>query len=381
LLSSRESAILVVAAFVARAPMGMIPVAILLGVTSSAGVVAAALTAGAYEFGSALGGVGQSWLIDRTRQTPFLLFAACAQPLALLSLALATRGELPVSALGFLGFLAGAVSPQVTGSLRAIWGGLEEGVRRVAFSLDAVVVEAVFVVGPAFAALLVAAISSTAALAAAAILSCIGTLVFALQDASRRWRGQRSSGAVLGPWSGGRLRLVLAAAALFGLGDGAFQVAVLQLANRLGHIELAGVVFTVFSIASVLGGLGYGLLTLPGSPAARLTTLQLAMAAIFAVATLISVHLGFIAVLIASGAFLAPLGIETSILVGADAPAGTTTEAFAWLVTVVSAGNAAGLTIAGSLQLMIGPNGLAALAAAWFVVAAIAAARLAITKT
>jgi hypothetical protein len=47
LLSSRESAILVVAAFVARAPMGMIPVAILLGVTSSAGVVAAALTAGA----------------------------------------------------------------------------------------------------------------------------------------------------------------------------------------------------------------------------------------------------------------------------------------------------------------------------------------------
>ena len=53
--------------------------------------------------------------------------------------------------------------------------------------------------------------------------------------------------------------------------------------------------------------------------------------------------------MIVTGLFLAPVLTATFVLVGELAPAGTVTEAFAWLVTLMTAGMALGSTAVGTV--------------------------------
>ena len=70
----------------------------------------------------------------------------------------------------------------------------DDVLRQSAFALDAVLLEACFILGPLITGALVAIGSPAAAVLANAAFSTIGTLVFAASRASRAWRGTPSTG-------------------------------------------------------------------------------------------------------------------------------------------------------------------------------------------
>ena len=70
------------------------------------------------------------------------------------------------------------------------------------------------------------------------------------------------------------------------------------------------------------------------------------------------------AVLVVAGAAIAPAYAAVYAMVDEAAPAGTVTEAFAWLATAVAIGAAAGAAIAGAVAESAGPAAALALAGA-----------------
>jgi hypothetical protein len=343
----------------------MAGLAILLLVQSgTASFTSAGLTVAAFACGSAVGGVAQARWIDRTRQTLALVATGTVHPLTLVLLVPAARaGALPV--LLALGAIAGVASPQLSACIRALWIELlPEGPRRtVAFALEAVLVEAVFLVGPALVAAVLAFTGPAGVLVLVAAASATGTLGLAATSASRVWRGRggRRAGAsspaarthLAGPLSSPAIRLVVAAAVLFGIGDGAAQVAVTGFALGRGSERLAGLLLTAMSAGSVAAGLVYGTRAWRGSWRARFAALNWLLGTALGLAALaMRAGAGPVAVaaaLLLAGLAVAPIATENSLLVDAAAPPGTVTEAFAWLVTAVVAGGAAGSALAGPL--------------------------------
>jgi hypothetical protein len=341
----------------------MAGLAILLLVQSATGSFApAGLTVAAFAGGSAVGGVAQARWIDRTRQTPALVASGLAHPVALALLVPAARAA-ALPPLLALAVVAGAAAPQLSGCMRALWIELlPEGPRRVAaFALEAVLVEAVFLVGPALVAGLLALTGPAGVLLLVAAASASGTLGLAATGASRGWRGRPARPAASAPETGPRLagplsspaiRFVLVAAVLFGIGDGAVQVAVAGFAVRHGSERLAGLLLTALSVGSVAAGLVHGTRSWRWSWPARFAALNLLLGSALALAAP-AMRAGWppavAAALLLGGLAVAPIATENSLLIGSAAPPGTVTEAFAWLVTAVVAGGAAGSAVAGPL--------------------------------
>jgi MFS family permease len=145
------------AALVARLPMAMAPLGIILLVQSERGTYSlAGLVTGAYAVGSALGTPLWGRLMDRFGQVRVLLptAVACAAMLAALALSTVQDGSpaLLVGLAALAGFAYPAVSPALRSAWRVIFPDAES--RRVAFALDATSVELVFVGGPLLLSLL-----------------------------------------------------------------------------------------------------------------------------------------------------------------------------------------------------------------------------------
>jgi hypothetical protein len=349
----------------------MLGLAVVLAVRAHMGSFGwAGATMAAFGAGAAAGGVAQARWIDRSRQTPSLVGCGLAHPAALGGLVLAAADRVPPALLAAAA-LAGATAPQLSPCMRALWAGLLPGgaALRAAFALEAVVVEAVFLVGPALVAGLLTVLAPAAVVLVAAGMSAAGTLAFAASAASRAWRGRRPVASLAGPLSSAGMRTLLGATLLFGAGDGALQLALPAYAVGHGSASLAGLLLTALAAGSVLGGMLYGARRWPGRSPARLVALQFAYAGGLALAALAAGPGVLLPLLLFAGLFVAPLATEGSLLVDATAPAGTVTEAFAWLITAVIAGGAVGTAFAGPLVERRGA-GPAMLAAAGTLVAA-----------
>lgn len=359
------------ASVVGRLPEGMVGLAAVLAVqaaTGSFGWAGAAMAA--FGVGGAVGGVVQARLVDRGRQTPVLVACGLAHAASLSLLAATARGARPL--LPVVAAAAGASAPQLSACMRTLWGGLlaRPAERQAAFALEAVVVEAVFLAGPVLAAGLVALAGPAATLLVAAGLSAAGTVGFAASAASRAWRG-RGRDALAGPLASPAMRTLLLATFLFGVGDGALQLALPAWAVERGSPALGGLLLAAVSAGSVLGGLLHGTRSWPGRPSVRYAALHLLLGLGFAVVGVAGAAPALaggpavpVALLALAGLCIAPIATEGSLLVDDAIPSGVT-EAFAWLVAAVIVGGAAGTAAAGPLVERLGfrPTMLAAAAA------------------
>lgn len=327
----------------------MVALATALGVSAASGSLSAAgLAVGLYGLGGAVGGVLQSRIIDRWRQTPVLVVSGVVHGVALLALAAAARQAAVAQSAAAI---AGVAAPQLGPCMRAVWLDLaSDGAdRRAALALEAVVVEVVFLLGPALVAGLLFLVSPAAILAAAAIVSVVGTLAFAASAPSLRWRPPERSGRLAGPLASAGVRTVLLATALFGFGDGVLQLAVAGYGVRSGRPAIAGAVLAAISLASVAGGLAYGTRAWPADAATRFAALHVALAAGLAAAGLGGRPEIIVALLVLPATCIAPIAMEGSVLLSRAAPEGTQTEAYAWSITAVAIGGAAGAAAGGAL--------------------------------
>jgi hypothetical protein len=193
-----------------------------------------------------------------------------------------------------------------------------------------------------------------------------GTLVFAAQPVSRRWRSDPSAlrprGGALGSPALRTLILIL-----IGVGAtfGATEVGVIAATHALGSAAAAAPLLGLWGLGSLLGGAVVTRLGGSVRSARGLTILLAALALthgalIFATGNVLA--LGVLITL--AGSTIAPTVSSIYAMVDAAAPAGTETEAFSWLVTAELIGASLGAALGGALAQRAGAPAAFALVAA-----------------
>ena len=343
--------LLLAASLLARMPYGIVGLSLVLfihdrtGSFTSAGIVSAAFAVAA---GLALPVLGR--VIDRRGQTGVLLVAAAvhgAGNVAIVALALA---DAPLGVVAAAAAVTGAAVPPISPALRGLWPTLLEDERlvRAALALDAIVIEVVFVGGPALTAAILALASPQAALLTGAAFAVVGAVAFAATPPSREWRSAGRIGARLGPLSAPGLRTLLLCGACIGVTLGSIEVALPAFGVAEGSGSLGGLAIAAFAVGSAIGGVWYGAVA-----PVRVRAMYLGLAGVLPVGVALltladSPPVMFVLAPVAGGV-LAPLTAAENELAGSVAPAGTVTEAYAWLLTATVLGVSIGTGAGGAL--------------------------------
>ena len=367
---------------VARLPLTMLSIGLLVHARHLTGSFAAAgVVTGAYGVSLGVGGPLLGKLVDRRGQTAVLVASAGVGAALLGAVAMLPVG----TSAGVLVALAcgiGLASPPSGACVRTLFPALldDQAAVRAAYATDASASELTWIAGPPLALGLGAAWSTGAALAFAGAVLLVSTLAFAAEPASRAWRpgpatGPRPRGGSLQAPAMRTLVMVLVAV---GVLFGAVEVAVTAASDALGSTAAAGPLLGVWGAGSLVGGLVASRL---GGGAHGATGLVLVLVALtvghLALTAAAGSAIALAAVLLVAGAAIAPTYATVYGMVDAAAPAGTVTEAFAWLAAAIEIGASAGSAAAGALTDHAGPVAafvLAGLAGAAAVVLALARA-------
>jgi MFS family permease len=347
-------------ALVGRLPQGMSSLAILLLVRSATGSYpAAGIAVGAFAFATAAASPRQGRLVDRYGRGPVLVPVALVQGALLAALVLAARAGAGGVMLVALSAASGALSPAIAPSVRALLGEVagDREVREMAYSLESVIQELIWISGPLLVAVVVAVASPSAALLLSAACGIVGTSLFArsplVRSARRRDRSHPSRPALAIP----ELRALLAPMLLMGTALGAIEVGLPALALHAGSRPSSGLLLALWSVGSLTGGLWYGSRSwrAPLSLRYRLLTL----ATVISTAPLIAARTipeGMIGALLA-GVTIAPAFSCLYALIGRVVITGAETEAFTWAASSLIVGLSIGSALGGAAVDAVGLSG------------------------
>ena len=336
-----------------RVSLGMTGLATLLLVRQSTGSYAwAGAIAGLYALAFAAGAPGRARSADRRGPVRVLLRCSVVHPLALgLLVVLAERHTAPVL-LALPAMAAGLSVPPLGAVMRALWASwLGEQELTTAYSMEAVAVELCFIIGPALTAFLVAATGPSAAVLTGAALVLLGGPGLALSAGARGMRPHPDRvGSLAGPLVSPAVRALLLTVFWIGVAFGAVEATMPAFAHQHGSTTAtAGVLLAVWSVGSMAGGLVYGGLTLRRPHREQLPWLVGALSLGTVLPLLAGGPLAMGIALLLYGTAIAPFSTVNSVLLGAAAPTGTTTEAFAWNGSMIFGGAALGTATAGWL--------------------------------
>jgi MFS family permease len=341
------------ASMAARLPIGMAVLAILLFIQhteqsfSSAGIAAALYVTG---IGVVAPLIGR--LIDRFGPRPLLLAGACTYPVALAGLMAAVTWEAGTAWIAGCALLAGIALPPIPTCMRTLLRRrLNEPTQiQAAYSLDSVLMETVFIVGPGIVSLFVAAGWPGGAVACTAVCGGIGAVVFARTRAVRSWHAE-------GPADAARPRLLVASGLvsivavtfLFSTGFGLFEVAVTAVATRAQAPAAAGLILALASVGSALGALVYGSRSWPLAPTGQYKAALLAMCLGLALLAPVEDLALFAMIAVVAGIPMATVLAAQAVLIAGIAPRAALAEAFTWASTSLLTGVSAGIALGGLL--------------------------------
>jgi len=344
---------LVLSGLLARLPMGMIGLALLLLVRESGGSYAAAgAVSGSYFVATAIGAPIAGRLVDRRGQTTVLLPRAVIFPALLAGACALALFNAPLVLIGAASAAAGALMPPVGASLRSLWPRMftDPELRSTAYALEASLQEITFVVGPLLVALLTAAASPVLALAVAAAAGGVGTTLIALAPPVRAWRPEenRHGGSILGALESPGVLTIVSLSVCLGIGFGATEVGFPAFAEGHGGAALGSIPLALFAAGSLVGGLVAGAwVTIPPLRLLRLSAVLLVLGValpLFGWSLTSMAVLAFLA-----GLPIAPVVMAAYGLIDSVAKLGTVAEAFAWISTAVFVGFSVGVALGGTL--------------------------------
>jgi MFS family permease len=197
------------------------------------------------------------------------------------------------------------------------------------------------------AALVFAVWSPAAALVVATALATTGTLAMAASPPSRAWRGSGGrTGGLLGPLRSPGLQTLLMSAVPLGAALGAIDVALPAFGVEHGSRSIAGIAIAFLALGSAAAGVFYGIRQ-PSD--VRRAYLWLIAALPFGLALLAVADSTLTLFLLCpiAGALIAPLTAAENELTALVVPAGTVTEAYAWIITATAGGIAIGAAAGG----------------------------------
>jgi MFS family permease len=336
-----------------RLSLGMTALALLMLVRGVTGSYAdAGLVSACYAVSFAVGAPSRARAADRTGPSSVLRACGILHPLAFGLLVLLAQLRAPTAAMAAAAVLVGLSVPPLGAVMRALWGQIIEPRQLpTAYSLESVVIEACFVLGPLLVAVLAAAIDPTVAVLASALVAGVGALVLAANPLVRRVvpHADRPTN-LAGPLVSPVVRACLLNVLWIGTAFGTIEVGVLAFVEERGSSRAtAGMVLAIWSFGSMLGGLVYGGLHLRTAAARQLPFLVAAVGLGACLPVLAPGVMSLALLLILSGSTIAPFSACNSVLLSSAAPPGTVTEAFAWNGSMIFGGAAVGTALAGVL--------------------------------
>jgi MFS family permease len=343
---------LILATLLARMPIGMGAVGLILFVHGETGSFGSAgVVAGAFTVGIGITGPLLARQIDRRGLRRIIVPAALLTATGLVAVVVlgkAGAGTVPLAAAAAI---AGCGTPPVGGVLRQHWPRLVAATElETAYALDAVLIEVTFISGPLLAGILAATAGPAVGLAVAAVFGASGSIWFERllsvrpgedPDAERHWLGALRSPT---------LAVLVLAGLPLGACFGALDVVLPAFGAAHGSSALGGPLTAALAGGSAIGGIAYGarpaILGPPSQAAVRLGALMVLTCLPLIFATAVPEMFVFAAL---AGLCIAPqISVRNNLAIG-TLTAGTATEAFTWLALAGTVGASAGSAVVGPL--------------------------------
>ncbi|GLU46244.1 MFS transporter [Nocardiopsis ansamitocini] len=371
---------LLIASFLARLPMSMALIGVLTLVTTETGSVAAGgLASGALALGEALGGPVIARFADRLGQRPVVLLASLVEAVLLGALVAAVTAGWATAPLIGLCALAGLAMPQIGPLARARWISIatrspdRDRSVSAALSVDGVLDETGFVVGPAVVGVLAVVASPAAGVVGAAVLVGVFGTAFAVHRSALP--GTRPD-----PHSDRLWRVGLLVLAVPMLCQGAFfggaTAGVTAFSQQLGRPDLAGLMYAVMGVTSAVAGLLMASVPPSVGLASRLRMAAGALTLLSAGLIVASGTWGLLAAMLLLGCAIGPHVVTIFSLIERAAPAARLAQAMTVMLSFLILGQSAGSSVAGTLAERFGPQGAFALTTAAAAIALIGSVAL-----
>ncbi len=344
-----------IASLIARVPNAMTGVALVLflheetGSFASAGLVTGALVIG-------MGGTGPllARQIDRRGAPIVLLLGGLFASAALVAIVALGRAGAGPGDLAALAVVAGGAMPPIGSVARRRWAGLVPAERLpTAYAVEAILLEVIFIAGPALAGLLAGTLGAGDALLLAAGIGAVGAIWIAALvgsvdragDAPRRPERHRA-GALRFPL----VRLLVATGLLMGASVGALEIALPAFGAAHGNAALGGPYGAVMGVGSLVCGAIYGARSGSfGTPGRSLITLTVLQGLTCVPMLLIDGTVAMFPAALLAGAFWAPMNTVRSRLIQARVEGSAVIEAFTWDGLAETVGASVSLAAVGPL--------------------------------
>ena len=339
---------------VARMPISMLGVGIVLLVSEATGSYGIAGTVSAVQLvAGAVVAIPLGQLIDRLGQARVLVPAVTSFGVGLSLLCVAVQQDWPRATTYLFAVLVGLSLPPVGSCVRARWSHALTGEPRAlqtAFALEAVADEVVFMVGPILVTILATAVHPVAGLATAIVLACVGTWFLAAQRGTEPPPSPRAEVRADRPRMPWRTVVPLTAVSLaLGAQLGNAEVVTVAFSQEQGSRAYAGPLLAVWAFGSLLAGLVSGAITWRRGPDERLRWGTVVITLTMAPLTLVGSVPVMGVVLFVAGFAIAPTLIATMSLTEQRVPPGRLTEGMAFVQTGIVAGVAPGAAIGGAV--------------------------------
>lgn len=345
---------MIATAWLSRLPVGMNALAILLFMRENLGnFQLAGSIVGTFFVAMAISAPIQGRLVDRIGPRLPLIVTGIAHPLLMIVMFIATLYGASVSVLMVLAAACGAFASPITILTRTTWRHRfeDEYHRKMAYSIDSIMIEVNFTVGPLLVASITAASSARYALATVIGISCMAVLIFFASPILKYWKREAPvERHFLGPLTDGKL--VALFSLTFGLTFcfGLMEVGYPAYATAIKWVAFGGILLALNSLGSAVGGFIYGALH-STQPLERQFTLALAIMSLpLFLHGVIDQYLLFSLLAFLAGVCIAPALTAQTLLVSRRAPAKYATEAFTWSSTFIVTGLGIGMAAGGAIS-------------------------------
>ena len=252
-------------------------------------------------------------------------------------------------------FLAGAVFPPVSMTIRAMYrkSAMPDAQKRSAFAVESVILECSFILGPLVVSLTMLAGSPAFAVLASAVMGALGTLHFSRSGALTRWgtveRGENLERHWLGPLKVPAVRRALLLSFVFAVGIGLNEIAIPAFAHHSGFPARVGWFYAAMSIPSAIMGIAYGSRHFAWPLNRQIMAAGLWLAAGSTLMAISSQTWTFMLACAFTGLAFGPMITALSLQLGKLSPIEYSTEAFTWSMTLFMVGLGIGFWAGGGL--------------------------------
>jgi predicted MFS family arabinose efflux permease len=342
------------AGFLARLPIATVGLGIVLLVSTRTGSYGLAGSVSATAIvAQASAAPMMARLIDRVGQARVLVPVFAGFAIANVLMVSAIEAGLPTPVPHLAAVAVGVLEPPVGACVRARWRHALAGssLLHTAFSLEAVIDEAIFMVGPIVVTVLATQVHETAGLLAIAAVATAGGWWLAAQRSTQppASRGDHTERTTIAPMRWPALGPIVLVGVLLGSLFGGAEVVTVAFAREQGHQAAVGALLAAWACGSLIAGLITGAVPWRSSARSRYRVGSLALCAVMVPLPFIDGLWLLGAVLFVAGFAISPTLVATVSLIDDTVPAQRLTEGITWVTTGLGFGVAVGAAVAGRI--------------------------------